>query len=151
MAAAADVVDLRTGAKLQRFDGADERRGDWRLRFEAYASPSGFEDLAAEGSARREPLPHDRLGERARQVSAWLWRLLITRRDGKAAGVIELSRESGLEARMQLKIERESRAGNRWTAAPRFILNPHGKWAEGREAGVDFFRSLMGGDRGRVR
>ena len=38
-----------------------------------------------------------------------------------------LPRKNGLEAWRQFKIECESRAGNRWTAMLRFILNPQGK------------------------
>ena len=62
MAAVADVVDVRTDMKLQRFDGTDERRGDWRFRFEPYTAPLVFEDLMVEAAARRGPLPNDQLG-----------------------------------------------------------------------------------------
>ncbi|CAK0865232.1 unnamed protein product [Prorocentrum cordatum] len=91
---------------------------------------------------RQDPLLNDQLDERARQVSQRLWHLLITYCEGKAMGVVKLSRKSGLEAWRQLKNEYESRSGNRWTAMLRFILNPQDKWAKDREAGADFFQSL---------
>ncbi|CAK0836065.1 unnamed protein product [Prorocentrum cordatum] len=140
--AALDVVDVRTDMRLQRFDGTDEKWGDWSLRFEAYTALLGMEDLMTEAANRRDPLPNDQLGDRARAVSQRLWHLLITWCDGKSLGVVKLSRKNGLEAWRQLKIEYESRSGNRWTAMLRFILNPQDKWAKCRESGIDFFQSL---------
>ncbi|CAK0870594.1 unnamed protein product [Prorocentrum cordatum] len=140
--AAIDVVDVRTDMRLQRFDGTDERWADWSLRFEAYTALLGMEDLMTEAANRRDPLATDQLGDQARAVSQRLWHLLITWCDGKSLGVVKLSRKNGLEAWRQLKIEYESKSGNRWTAMLRFILNPQDKWAKDRESGIDFFQSL---------
>eukprot|EP00959_Pyramimonas_sp_CCMP1952_P219764 4594813-Pyramimonas_sp.AAC.1 len=57
-------------------------------------------------------------------------------------GAVKLSRKSGLGAWRQLKIEYESRAGNRWAVMLRFVLNSQDNWAKDREAEVDFFQSL---------
>eukprot|EP00959_Pyramimonas_sp_CCMP1952_P334055 6995981-Pyramimonas_sp.AAC.1 len=95
--AALDVVDVRTDMRLQRFDGTDERWGDWSLRFEAYTALLGMGDLMTEAANRRDPLPNDQLGDLARAVSQRLWHLLITWCDGKSLGVVKLSRKNGLE------------------------------------------------------
>ena len=55
----ADVVDVRTDMKLERFDGTDERWIDWCFRFESYTALLGSEDLMLETAARRDPLPND--------------------------------------------------------------------------------------------
>ncbi|CAK0797434.1 unnamed protein product, partial [Prorocentrum cordatum] len=133
--AAVEVVDVRTDMRLQRFDGTDEK-------LEACTALLGFEEFMAAAVQRQDPLLNDQLDERARQVSQRLWHLLVTYCEGKAMGVVKLSRKNGLEAWHQLKNEYESRSCNRWTAMLRFILNPQGKWAKDREAGIDFFQSL---------
>ncbi|CAK0881954.1 unnamed protein product, partial [Prorocentrum cordatum] len=56
--AAIEVVDVRTDMRLQRFDGTDEKWGDWSLRFEAYTT----------AGQRQNPLLNDQFDERARQA-----------------------------------------------------------------------------------
>ena len=102
---AVDVVDVRTDMRLQRFDGTDEKWGDWSLRFEAYTALLGLEELMTEAAQRRDPLLDTDLGDRAKAASLRLWHLLVTWCDGKALGVVKLSRKNGLEAWRQLKIE----------------------------------------------
>ncbi|CAK0856495.1 unnamed protein product [Prorocentrum cordatum] len=135
---AIDVVDVRTDMRLQRFDRTDERWGDWSLRFEAYTALLGFEDLMTEVALRRDPVLADALGDRAKAVSQRLWHLPIT------WCAVKLSRNNGLEAWRQLKIECESRTGDRWTAMLRFTLSPQDKLARDRESGINFFQSLTG-------
>ena len=120
-------ADVRADMKVQRFGGTDGCWGEWCPRFEAYTALLGFEDIMREAAESLNPLISDQLGDRARQASARFWHLLITWRDGKTIGVIKLSRRSGLEAWRQLRIDRESRTGNRWAAMLRFILNSQDK------------------------
>ena len=113
MAAVMDVADVRTDMKLQRFDGTDEKWGDWSLRFEAYTARLGMENCMVEAELQAEPALNGALGERALVVSTRLWHLLITLCEGKALGITRLARKNGLEAWRQLKIECENKSGNR--------------------------------------
>ncbi|CAK0869723.1 unnamed protein product [Prorocentrum cordatum] len=62
--AAIEVVDVRTDMRLQRFDGTDEKWGDWSLRFEAYTALLGFEEFMTAAGQRQDPLLNDQLDER---------------------------------------------------------------------------------------
>ena len=65
----------------------------------------GMEGLMREAAESRNALQLDQLNERSMATSIRLWHLLVAWCDGKAQGVIKLSRKNGLEAWRQLKIE----------------------------------------------
>ena len=118
---------------------------DLSSRFlEAHTAPLGMGDVMQGAAESRIVMAPDQLNDRARTISIRLWHLQVTWCDGKALGVavVKLARKNGLEAWRQLKIEYDSRTGNRWTAMLRFILSPQDKLAKDREAGTDLLQSL---------
>merc|ERR1712194_659994 len=115
----------------------------WCLRFEAYTALLGYERFLVAAVENADVIRNEQLSAEAVECSRVMWHLLVSYLDGRALGILKLvGRHCGLEAWRSLKLEYEGRAGNRFTAMLRFILNLSERWMSDKDKGIDFFQSL---------